>query len=346
MRVPTGLFVATAAVISITSCMGGTSAPVPGQAAGAGLHGRAPSGCPCIYVTNPVYAAQSVTVYPVSATGNSAPIRTISGGMTQLVAPYGIAVDAAGYIYVADFLGTGSNSGAVEIYAPGASGNVAPVGYISGNATGMSEPAGVAINPLNGNIYVLNDGNYSVTMYAPGSTGNVAPIGKIAGSRTKITGQGFGLAFDPSGNLYISQDSNDSITVYAAGATGNVRPIRTIAGPRTKLESPVNVTVDSSGNIFAANQYPHTGHVFGSITAFAAGANRNAPRLVYIKGAATKLEAPHALAVDASGNLFAANYYGDSITEYAPGATGNVAPINTIKGGRTGLNSPTAMTIR
>ena len=336
---------ACATLAILAGCAGGTPAPVPGQAGSAGLHRRSASGCPCIYVTNPVYASQSVTVYPTSATGNATPIQVISGGMTLLKAPYGIAVDATGDIYVADYLGTGSSSGAVEVYAPGSNGNVAPFEYISGNATGLSAPAGVAINPLNGNIYVLNDGNYSVTMYAPGSTGNVAPIGTIAGSRTKLTGQTFGIAFDASGNLYVSND-NATITVYAAGATGNVRPIRTISGPRTKLTSPVNLALDPSGNIYAANQYPHTNHVFGSITVYAAGANRNAKPIQYIKGAMTKLQGPHAIAIDGSGNIVVANYDGDSITTYAPGATGNVAPINTIKGGRTGLNSPTAMTIR
>ncbi|HET6275338.1 MAG TPA: NHL repeat-containing protein [Candidatus Cybelea sp.] len=330
--------------------MGATSAPVPGQAARPEVHGRQPSGCPCIYVTNGGEGSPSVAVFPASATGNAAPTQVISGGMTQLVAPYSIAVDAGAYIYVADYLGTqtgtGSNFGAVEVYGPGATGNVAPYGYISGNATGLSGPAGVAINPLNGNIYVLNDGNYSITIYSPGSTGNVAPIGKIAGSRTDILGGGYGLAFDASANLYVSNDGNNSVIVYPAGATGNVRPTRTISGPRTKLSSPVNLTVDSAGDIFVANQYPHTGHVFGSITAYAAGANRNAKATQYIKGAMTKLQGPHALALDGSGNLYVTSFYGNWLTAYAPGATGNVAPINIIKGGRTGIEQPEAVTIR
>ena len=344
-------FAAAAAVALLASCTGGASA-VPGQAAGSAAlhHARTASACPCIYLTGSEYGAQSVTVYPVTATGNVAPSQAITGGMTKLVAPYGIAVDSGGYIYVADYLGagtgTGNNYGAVEIFAPGATGNVAPVGYISGNATGLSGPAGAAINPLNGNLYVLNDGNYSISIYSPGSTGDVAPIATIAGRRTKLTGGGFGLAFDASGNLYVSQDGNDSVTVYAPGATGNVHPIRIISGARTKLSSPVNLTADSGGDIFVANQYPHTGHVFGSVTAYAAGANRNAKWTQYIKGAATKLDSPHALAVDASGNLFVANFYGNTITEYGPGATGNVAPINTIKGGRTGIDAPEAMVIR
>lgn len=342
-------FAALAAVALVAACSGGTSAPVPGQA-DAGLRSPQTGSCPCLYVTSSVYGAQSVSVFPATATGNAAPIRVIHGNMTQLVAPYGIAVDSGGYIYVADYLGTqsgtGNNYGAVEIYGPGANGNVAPYGYISGSATGLSGPAGVAINPLNGNIYVLNNGNYSITIYAPGSTGNVAPIGTISGRRTKILGGGFGLAFDPSGNLYVSQDGNDSVTVYAPGATGNAHPIRIISGPRTKLSSPVNLAVDSNANLYVANQAPHTGHVFGSISVFSDGANRNAKPVQYIKGAATKLAAPHAFGIDASGDLFVANYYGNSITEYAPGATGNVAPINSIKGGRTGLNYPDAMTLR
>lgn len=342
-------FAASAAAAMLASCTGATSVPLPGQAASSG-HTRQTSDCPCLYVTSSVYGDQSVSIFPATATGNVAPVRVIAGNMTKLAAPYGVAVDSGGYIYIADYLGTGSgtgnNYGAVEIFGPGANGNVAPYGYISGNATGLSGPAGVAINPLNGNIYVLNDGNYSITIYAPGSTGNVAPIATIAGRRTKLVGGGFGLAFDASANLYVSQDGDDSVTVYAPGATGNVHPIRIISGARTKLSSPVNLNVDSNANVYVANQAPHTGHVFGSISVFAAGANRNAKPVQYIKGAATKLAAPHAFGIDAGGNLFVANYYGNSITEYAPGATGNVAPINTIKGGRTGLNYPDAMTLR
>jgi len=66
----------------------------------------------------------AVYVYAVGATGTAAPIRVISGSNTQLVRPYGVAVDESGQAFV-------SNGESVLVFAPGASGNVAPSESVS-----------------------------------------------------------------------------------------------------------------------------------------------------------------------------------------------------------------------
>ena len=47
----------------------------------------------------------------------------------------------------------------MTVYSAGATGNVAPIQTIAGSMTGLHYPGGIALNPLNGNIYVANPAN-------------------------------------------------------------------------------------------------------------------------------------------------------------------------------------------
>jgi len=76
-----------------------------------------------IYVTNfgavSTPATASITIYAPGASGDATPTATIAGSNTGLSTPQGIAVDAAGTIYVAnDFIGGPASR--ITVYAPGA----------------------------------------------------------------------------------------------------------------------------------------------------------------------------------------------------------------------------------
>ncbi|HET6947958.1 MAG TPA: hypothetical protein VFJ45_09125, partial [bacterium] len=103
---------------------------------GAGALVSPPSTVSGLYVAN--RSGQSVTVYEPSATGDVAPIRTISGTSTGLNVPYGVALDAAGILYVSN-----GASNSITVYAPGATGDVAPIRTISGANTGLNGPRGM-----------------------------------------------------------------------------------------------------------------------------------------------------------------------------------------------------------
>lgn len=94
----------------------------------------------------------SVTIYAPGANGNVAPSRTIAGPATGLYQPHGIAVDGNGRIYASNScrapiacIQQPHHDDTIVVFAPGASGNVAPVATISGAATGLFYPAGLTI---------------------------------------------------------------------------------------------------------------------------------------------------------------------------------------------------------
>jgi hypothetical protein len=95
------------------------------------------------------FGTQALSEFAAGATGNVAPIRLISGsntGFSVLPPPFssfaeGIAVsDQSGQIFVAN-----PSTNALLIFAANASGNIAPIRTIAGNATGLSAPLNIAL---------------------------------------------------------------------------------------------------------------------------------------------------------------------------------------------------------
>src|SRR6266496_2907899 len=75
-----------------------------------------------------------------------------------------------------------NQGGSVTVYARTANGDVAPLRTISGAATGLNGPFGLAVDTVNNELAVANIGNaapYSITVYARTANGNVAPLRTI-----------------------------------------------------------------------------------------------------------------------------------------------------------------------
>lgn len=109
------------------------------------------------YVSNE--AANSITAYAMSASGNAHPVLTIAGSKTKLDQPVGLAFDASGKLYVVNH---GLHESSITIYAGGATGNVAPIGTIEGAQTHLRAelappdyPTGaIAVDSTNGRLFV------------------------------------------------------------------------------------------------------------------------------------------------------------------------------------------------
>ena len=279
---------------------------------------------PALFVSDT--AANAVNAYAGGASGNVAPMATLSGAATGLDGPRGVLVDSFGDLFVANSL---NNS--VTEYGEGSKGNAAPKATISGAKTKLSQPQGLAMD-ASGNIYVSNKGNSSITEYRPGSNGNVTPIARISGAATKLS-QPQGLALD-GGRLYVANGASSSVTEYSQTAKGNAKPLATISGAATGLKSPVGLLFDSSGNLRVSNA------AAGTITTYKPAATGNVKPISTISGKATGLNGPGGMDVDGAGQIAVANTGGKSVTFFAGSAKGNARPSATISGSSTKLSAP------
>lgn len=229
-------------------------------------------------------ALSTVGVYAARANGNVAPIRTITGSNTLIGGPASLALDTQGDLYVANCgscIGFSGPDG-VLVFAPGASGNVAPIREIAGPNTGLNGTTAVAYDGL-GNIFAVSafGASPSIVEFPATATGNVAPSGSIGGANTGLNNP-LCLIFDSSGELYVC-NQNNTVTVYAAGARGNVTPVREIQGPNTGLSVPDQIAIDAAGNVYVANANNNT------VTVFPPSANGNQTPLYTLAGPNTGL---------------------------------------------------------
>ena len=280
-------------------------------------------------------AAPSILGFPAGARGNLAPTVTISGSQTMLTSPTGLAVDAAGDVFAADFFGN-----QVLEYAPGAHGNVAPVARIAVPDPNPNQggPIGLALSPT-GDLLVSGFNGAAVYEYARDSAGAWGLLHTISGSATGIIHPA-GVAFGPGGTIVVANAVQPGgILEFAAGADGNVAPVRTLAGTATALSEPFGVAVDSAGEVWVADSGD------GSILVFGPNASGNVASVRFIAGPATILSLADGLALDGAGDVLVSDGEG-RIEDYAAGVSGKpVSPFATLAGSQTGIISALGVAI-
>jgi trimeric autotransporter adhesin len=264
----------------------------------------------------------------------------------QLSTPWGIAVDSAGNLFIAD-----TNNNRIRKVTPAGiistvAGNGNP-GY-SGDggvatAAKLYWPTGVAVDS-SGNLYIT-DFYYSVIrkVTSDGVIRTVAGNGNMAysGDGGPATAAGLFLptatTLDSSGNLYIADYYNSRVRkVTAAGV------ISTVAGTGSsgytgdggqataaQIGRPIGVAIDSAGNLYIAD-YKNTqvrkvtaAGVITTVTGTGTGgfAGDGGPATV------AQLGAIMGVMVDSSGNLYIADTNNDRVRKVTPDGI-----INTIAG--------------
>ncbi|MBI4465553.1 MAG: hypothetical protein HY647_12685 [Acidobacteria bacterium] len=130
-------------------------------------HGNAQAGKPAYGKFEP----PSITVYPMKASGDEAPLRTIEGPKTRLNWPAHLWVDEErGEFYVAN---DGEDS--ILVFRTSDNGDVAPLRVLQGPKTQIKNPTGVFLDTKNDELWVSNMGNHRATVYARTANGDVAP---------------------------------------------------------------------------------------------------------------------------------------------------------------------------
>jgi sugar lactone lactonase YvrE len=286
--------------------------------------------------------SNEIWVFPANAEKDvdAMPVRTIAGPHTGLNVPEGLALDAAGRLYVSNH-----NGNAITVYAPGASGDAPPVASIVGPSTRLQGPLGLAFDAA-GRLYVANapgPGSGIIAVYAAGASGDAAPIAQIGGPSTGLDFP-WGVAVDAAGRI-IASSGGDSILVYAPGALGDAAPSAVIAGPSTRLASPLGIVLDATSRQHGG-EHLYVANLRGDrITVHAVAASGDAAPLVTIEGQGTELFEPDAVALDATGRLYVANAGNTAVAIFAAGASGNAGAAVTLFLFRAGVNDIEAIAL-
>ncbi len=264
--------------------------------------------------------------------------------------PNGLAVDAAGNIFVAD---SGNNrirrissSGIITTIAGGGGRGFSGDGGPAVNAQ-LAAPVGVAVDGT-GNLFIADCFNSRIRKVSPGGiittvagngTGGRAGDG---GPATNASVYPIGVATDNSGNLFVADGrvirkiSSNGIIMTVAGNQA-VTGFSGDGGQASdaSLSYPTGLTVDSAGNLYIVdysyfledapdgNARIRKISAGGTITTVAgngtAGFSGDGGR------ATSAALAPSGVAVDASGNVFVADYSASRIREVS--TTGTIATI-------------------
>ncbi|WP_405181755.1 serine/threonine-protein kinase PknD [Nocardia sp. NBC_01377] len=230
------------------------------------------------------------------------PASVASGFSSQTALPFpgvslptGVAVDAAGNVYVADM----GNDQVLKL-APGAS-TPTPLPF-----TGLKNPQNVAVDTA-GNIYVTDTSNDRVLKLAAGaSTPSLLPFTGLKDPR--------GVAVDGVGDVYVADRGNDRVVRLAAGASTPTTL------PLTGLQGPDGVAVDAADNVYITELGTE------QVRMLAAGAL--APTMLPITG----LKDPQGLAVGAAGDVYIVDWGNKWVVMLSVGAsTPTPLPITGLK---------------
>jgi hypothetical protein len=266
--------------------------------------------------------ANTITVYSLDATGNAAPLRTLSGpappfpGATGLGAPVALALDythleggpGVGALYVVNELGN-----SVTVYLWPNAGNAAPIRTLSGPATGLDLPRGIALDLRYDEMLVSSIGGGSaIFVYSLTANGNAAPLRALAGPATGLSNPQqlvidyTNLTGGPGvGELLVANIANDTVTAYLWPNAGNAAPIRTLGGAFSGLSGPRGLAVDLTHNeLFLTN-------LDGVVTVHDRNADGNTGPLRTLNGPATGLGNIVGLAVTSSAIALDRDFNGD-----------------------------------
>jgi hypothetical protein len=246
---------------------------------------------------------------------------------------------AYGTIWVVD---SDSETGnAVTEYAPGAQGNVAPVGRIAGSHTQMDGPNAIAATDT-GALWVAQTSGNQITQYAAGARGNVKPTRVIAGANTGINSP-IAIALGRDGSLWVMNNESAALLHFGKNASGNVAPLTTVTGAATgiKNESMRGIAVTPNGKHVWAEYAGGTVDA-SKLLQFSSTSDGNATPTKNITGDKSGLcEYPYGITVNAANELIVGcDNNPNAILTYAANATGNVPPLRSIAGPSTKVTSP------
>jgi uncharacterized protein (TIGR03437 family) len=262
--------------------------------------------------------------------------------IAQLTYPDGLALDAAGNLFIAD----GTNNVVREV-SNGIITTIAGTGkrgfsLDGGPATSamLSQPTGIAID-ANSNLYIADSQNSRIREVSNGIITTIAGNGNEVPPSTVISGAPAtnsplllptGVAVDANGDVYISDYVQPNILKISGG-------IITIVA--TAAPAAAGIAVDSSGNLFVAVSANSTVDMIsnGVLTVIAGGviagfSGDGGPAIN------ARLNDPLGVAVDGAGNIYIADSKNMRVRKVSAGIITTIAGAGS--GGLAGDGGPPA----
>lgn len=305
-----------------------------------------------------VTTAGNVTI--VAGNGARGGVSSGDGGPAinaKLTEPYGVAVDGAGNVLIADrtFCRIREVSAQTAIISTVAGNGSCGYSGDGGPATSaeVNDPSGVAVDSF-GNILIADTNNCLIRKVSV-STG---VISTVSGTTPDATGLlhcgdfgdgglatsakiGFanGLALDGSGNIFIA-DTTSCVVRKISASTGIISTVGGTGGScgysgdgaaatSATLNNPYGVALDGSGNLFIADTSNCViREVSSSNGHISTIAGDNSIGCGYSGDGASptmaQFDQPWGVAVDSSGNIFVADYSNSAIREVSA-STSNIS---------------------
>jgi len=220
----------------------------------------------------------------------------------------------------------------ITIYPSTAAGDVAPLRVISGPATTLASPNGVAID--GDQIIVVDAGAQAIDVFSLRGNGNVAPVRRIVGGATTLSSVFSVLVFN--GEIYVGQGS--SVLVFPVTANGNVAPSRTITRPLGQAS--VGGLVIAGGELFVAG-------ISATIAVFPVTATdpATATRTMTLTATTSNKICPSSGIAFGVGNLFVTDQCAHGVLVVPADSHGNVNTSTRIQGSLTGMSSPQQVSV-
>jgi sugar lactone lactonase YvrE len=222
------------------------------------------------------YTIRKVTSAGVVTTLAGSPGSTGStdatGSAARFGTPYGLSVDTAGNVFVADrgnhTIRKVTSAGVVTTLA-GQAGSAGSTDG-TGSAARFNQPNGISVDTA-GNVYVGDIYNHTIRKVT--SAGVVSTLAGLAGSAGSTDGTGsaarlnhpHGVSVDTAGNVFVCDLYNHTIRkVTSAGVVTTEAGLAGSAGSNNGLGTaarfyyPHGVAVDATGNVFVADTFNAT----------------------------------------------------------------------------------------
>lgn len=267
--------------------------------------------------------------YPLTSDVSSGAYQLKSSGATKLE----YKSDGTSYLL------TASSSGAKSSYCFGSTANI------------------VSSGPCAGQIGYVPSGTWVVTTFA-GSGVNGSADG--TGTSAQFAAPS-GVTVDSSGNLYIADTGSGAERIRKVTAAGVATtlagsgPYGLVNGPGTSAQfyNPSGVAVDSSGNVYVADNSNNCIRKItpAGIVSTLAGAGPYLSGSTNGTGTAAKFNGPAAVAVDAAGNVYVADAYNNLIRKITSAGVVTTFAGSGVAGSANGtgtaaqFNSPYGITI-